>query len=86
MSYIQYIDIYMKETLIQIFEELNERIEAENEEREDSGAAKLCAIEVHILGQMSLLANEVTARILPLQRTGDLDAVIKGTQGFISAL
>lgn len=72
----------MKNTLIKIFKELNRRIEAENQEREDSGAIKLLPVEIQILGQMSLLANEMAAKFLVLQHTGDLDALIKSSQHF----
>jgi hypothetical protein len=72
----------MKDILLQIFRELNGRIEAENQVREDSGAVKLLPVEIQILGQMSLLANEMAAQFLVLQRTGDLDALIKSSQHF----
>ncbi len=67
-----------------IFKELNERITAENVDREQSGESKIRSVEVRILGQITLLANEMVAPILTLQMTNDLDAVITNTQGFVT--
>lgn len=67
-----------------IFRELNDRITIENAERDETGALKLRPVEVRILGQITLLANELVARVLPLQMTNDLDAVIEQTQGFVT--
>jgi hypothetical protein len=74
----------MRDTLLAIFKELDERIEAENAELEAMGGMKIRPVEVQILGQITLLANEMVASILPLARTNDLDAVIKNTQGFVT--
>ncbi len=71
-----------KNILLSIFKELNERIESENLERENSGAPKVRPVEIQVLGQMTLLANEMIAKVLTLQRTGDLDALIKATEHF----
>jgi hypothetical protein len=73
----------MKNELLRIFEELNERITNENFARDDSGAAKVLPVEIQVLGQMTLLLNEAIVKVLPLQRTGDLDAVILGTNHFV---
>lgn len=73
----------MKKQLILIFEELNKRIVAENLEREDTGALRIRPVEVKVLGQMTLLANKMVADVLPLQRTGDLDAIIDNSQTFV---
>ena len=73
----------MKEVLIKVFEELNERIEAENLERNSTGAAPVLPVEIRVLGQMALLANEVVSKVLPLQRTNDLDATIHKTNQFV---
>ncbi len=73
----------MRETLRNIFEELNERIRSENEEREKLGSLKLRPIEVRIMGQASLLANEFAASILTLAMTNDLDAVVEENQAFV---
>jgi hypothetical protein len=53
IPYIRYIVIVRNE-LRRIFEELNERIAAENLEREDSGAPKISPVEIQVLGQMTL--------------------------------
>lgn len=74
----------MKIELNKIFEELNQRIETENLVREKSGAARILPVEIQILGQITLLANDVVAKVLPLQRTGDLDARIKSSQHFVT--
>ncbi|MGE0526724.1 MAG: hypothetical protein AB7G93_01980 [Bdellovibrionales bacterium] len=74
----------MKDKLLAIFTELNERMTAENVEREEAGAMKLRPVEVRILGQVTLLANEMAAQVLPLQMTNDLDVVIEQAQGFIT--
>ena len=74
----------MKDKILAIFTELNVRIIAENDGREETGAMKLRPIEVRILGQVTLLANEMVAQVLPLQMTNDLDAVIEQTQGFVT--
>lgn len=74
----------MRDILLTIFKELDDRIEAENVDRENAGGMKIRPVEVLILGQMTLLANEMAAKILPLQRTNDLDAVLKNTQGFVT--
>jgi len=76
----------MKDTILAIFKELNDRIDAENGEREETGVPKLRPVEVRILGQVTLLANELVAQILPLQMTNDLDAVIEVAQGFVIAV
>lgn len=73
----------MKDTLLAIFKELNDRIVTENADREESGAAKLLPVEIRVLGQATLLANEMVAKILPLQMTNDLDATIEVAQYFI---
>ena len=67
----------MKDMLLDIFKELDERIEAYNATIKDGKATKLRPVEVQILGQFTLLANETVAKVLTLQRTNDLDAVIK---------
>lgn len=61
----------MKDTLLLMLTELNERITTENLEREESGALKLSPVEIRILGQVSLLANELVAKVLPLQMTNE---------------
>jgi len=67
----------MKDLLIAIFKELSDWIEAYNLELDPDDFGKLKPVEVRILGQMTLLANDVAANILTLQRTNDLDAVIE---------
>lgn len=67
----------MKDLLFTIFNELDEWIEAYNADIDPLEGGRLRPIEVHILGQFTLLANDVAARVLTLQRTNDLDAVIK---------
>jgi hypothetical protein len=76
----------MKDTLLAIFKELDERIEVENTDRDAIGGLKIRLVEVRILGQITLLANDMAAKILTLQRTNDLDAVIKNTHGFVMAI
>lgn len=67
----------MKNLLLTIFKELDEWIESYNADIDSEEGGKLRPIEVQILGQFTLLANDMVARILTLQRTNDLDAVIK---------
>jgi hypothetical protein len=67
----------MRDLLLTIFNELNEWIEAYNAAIGPDETGRLRPIEVLILGQFTLLANDVAARVLTLQRTNDLDAVIK---------
>jgi hypothetical protein len=74
----------IKQTLRTIFEELNDRIAAENAEREKTGAMKLRPAEVRIFGQITLLANEMVAQVLTLQMTNDLDAIIETHQAFVT--
>ncbi len=82
MQYILHI-VKMKDVLLKIFDEPNAAIEKENLEREEMGTVKIRSVEIQILGQVTLLANEMAAKVLPLQRTGDLDAVIKSTHFFV---
>lgn len=84
MPYICYIGQMMRDTLFAIFDELDKRIEAENVDLETIGGTKIRPVEIQILGQITLLANEMVARLLPLAHTNDLDAVIKGTRGFVT--
>ncbi|MCB9026437.1 MAG: hypothetical protein H6625_08990 [Bdellovibrionaceae bacterium] len=56
----------MKDTILAIFKELNDRMILENNEREKEGVVKLRPVEVRILGQVTLLANEMATQILPL--------------------
>lgn len=72
----------MKDTLIAIFTELNDRIEAENKERDEDGRLKVAAFEVRVFGQATLLANEMVAQVIPLQMTNDLDAVFEANEYF----
>lgn len=67
----------MKNTLLAIFKELDEWMEAHNADLEAGDAAKLRPIEVQVLGQLSLLANDVVANVLTLQSTNDLDARLR---------
>ncbi len=76
----------MKDILIQIFTELNDRITQENLERAKDGRIKIAAFEVKILGQATLLANDLIAKILPLQMTNDLDAVFEANEYFATHL
>lgn len=73
----------MRNVLVKIFDELNSRIEAENLEREESGTLKIQPVEIQLLGQLSLLANEMAAQVLVLQRTNDMDALIKNAEFFV---
>jgi hypothetical protein len=76
----------MKDTLLAIFRELDGRIETENNICDSDGALKIRPVEVRILGQITLLANELVAKILTLQRTNDLDAVIENANGFVTTV
>lgn len=67
----------MKDLLLTIFRELDEWIEAYNADIAADDGKKLRPIEVRILGQFTLLANDFATRVLTLQRTNDLDAVIR---------
>lgn len=84
IQYVQYTLRVIKDKILAIFKELNDRITAENAERDETGALKLRPVEVRIFGQVTLLANDMVARELPLQMTNDLDAVIEKTQGFVT--
>lgn len=67
----------MKNTLLAIFKELDEWMGAHNTDLGAGDGAKLDPIEVHVLGQLSLLANDVVANVLTLQNTNDLDARLR---------
>lgn len=67
----------MKNLIVAIFKELDKWIEDYNAEIDPDVGKRLKPIEVHILGQFTLLANDLAARVLTLQRTNDLDAVLK---------
>lgn len=75
--------VVMRETLLRIFKELNERVASENADREESGSLKLRPVEVRVMGQATLLANEFAASVLTLAMTNDLDAVIERNQAFM---
>ena len=64
----------MKNQLIQVFTVLNNRIEIENKEREQTGARKITQTRIEILGQTSLLIQPELTLNLTLAQTGDLDA------------
>ncbi len=64
----------MREVLKKVFKELDERITAENFERQETGALKIAKAEIIILGQISLLAQPELTMQLDLAATGDLDA------------
>jgi phage antirepressor YoqD-like protein len=67
----------VRDTLKQIFVDLDVWIESENVDRNDSGAQKLPKCQVTILGQMCLLVDEAVSAVLNLAQTGDLDAKLK---------
>lgn len=60
-----------------IFTELDRRIDVLNQERRTDGMLGAEKVEVRLLGQMSLLANEKVAAVLSLAQTADLDAFLK---------
>jgi hypothetical protein len=62
--------------LMKVFVELNQRVEALNQERLDDGLFAVPKAKAQILGQMSLLANEKVSVLLTLAQTGDLDALL----------
>ena len=64
----------MKNQLIQVFTELNKRIEIENKEREQTGTIRIPQTRIEILGQTSLLIQPELTINLTLAQTGDLDA------------
>jgi hypothetical protein len=55
----------MRDILVQIFTELNDRISQENSMSEESGALKIRPVEIKVLGQLTLLANKMVTDILP---------------------
>ncbi len=67
----------MKDLLIAIFRELDDWIEAYNTGIDPEQGTRVKPIDVKILGQFSLLANEFAVRVLTLQRTNDLDAILR---------
>lgn len=66
----------MKHILVSIFEKLNERIEAENNDRRESGVRLIPRSKIEILGQTSLLVQPNLTYGLSLAQTGDLDALL----------
>ena len=67
----------VKKQLLEMFTELNGRMDAINLERHREGAMHISKAEVRLLGQMSLLANERVSLFLSLTQTVDMDALLK---------
>lgn len=62
----------MKETLLKIFQRLNEKLEYEVKELDH----KIVRSKITVLGQASLMAQPELTYMLSLAQTGDLDALI----------
>lgn len=60
-----------------IFSDLDQRIDEINEERRFEGLPGATKVEIRLLGQMSLLANEKVSAELHLAQTADLDAFLQ---------
>ena len=61
-------------------------MEVENDRRRQESAMELRPVEIRILGQVTLLANDIVAKVLTLQRTNDLDATFNINQDFVTDL
>ena len=66
----------IKEQLNELFIELNNRIDEINIARRNDGLPPIANAKVQILGQMSLLSNDMASMILSLAQTGDLVALL----------
>lgn len=62
--------------LAELFAELNDKVEALNQERGGQGLFPIGRAKVQILGQMSLLSHGRASLFLSLAQTGDLDAFL----------
>lgn len=67
----------IKSVLEKLFRNLDAWVDAENSDREESGARKIPKSKVILLGQMCLLVDEKVAATLNLVQTGDLDAKLR---------
>jgi hypothetical protein len=72
--------------LHRIFQTLDRRIDALNEERAETGGLKIPRGEIRLLGQMSLLANEEVSARIHLAETGDMDALLRADYLFLREL
>lgn len=77
--------VFIADTLVSIFEELNSRIEAENRRRQQGGVPTFLRCHIQVLGQMSLLGNRRVNTILALNQTGDIDARLQ-TESFVKQI
>lgn len=64
----------MKDVLLEIFNKLNDRLEADNAERREVGSRLIQKALIRVLGQTSLLIQPELTYQLSLVQTGDLDA------------
>ena len=66
----------MKKLLRHIFQELERKIELENQDRKSSDSLLIRKVVIQLLGQMSLLANDKVSAVLHLTQTADMDALL----------
>lgn len=69
----------MKEIITKIINDLNKRLETENQERRKSGALLIAPSKITILGQTSLLIQPEFTYMLNLAQTGDFDAQLRSS-------
>lgn len=63
--------------LRKIFTLLDQRITILNQERKEMGSPQITCAQIELLGQMSLLSNEMVSHQITLADTADMDAHLK---------